>query len=83
VTFTNDGLSLSARAEAVLLALAKKLERGARVKVIGYARDNSVLARMRANVVAEFLASKQSIRLSIGISTSSRVAKVLITTIKQ
>jgi outer membrane protein OmpA-like peptidoglycan-associated protein len=82
VTYFANSVSLSANARTVLGALGKKLEKGARVTVVGYAHHDAALAKKRAMIVAQFLENRVAIHVTLKLSTASFLAKVLVTTTK-
>jgi hypothetical protein len=82
ITYTETSTALSPRAKNVLNALVKRLSKGSSLTIIGYALDNKALARERAEVVAAYLVSHLSVRITIKVITTSMVAKVKIVTTK-
>jgi outer membrane protein OmpA-like peptidoglycan-associated protein len=63
-----------------LVILAKKLARGYSITVTGYAKNNAVLAKRRAEVVAAFLATRVKTHVTIKVVTNTSLSKVTVTT---
>ncbi len=66
----------------MLSALAKRLTAGGSITIVGYAHDNTALARKRALAVANYLTRLVSVHVSIKIVTTSTISKVMIVTTK-
>jgi hypothetical protein len=82
VTYSGTGFVLSAKAKVLLSELVRKLVRGASVSVVGYAHDDSALARKRALVVVDFLKSRIAIHVIWRAVTDGEVGRVTVTTLK-
>lgn len=82
VTYSGTGFVLSAQAKVLLSELVRKLVRGASVSVVGYAHDDSALARKRALVVVDFLKSRIAIHVIWRAVTDGEVGRVTVTTLK-
>jgi uncharacterized membrane protein YgcG len=82
VTFAAGASVLSARADEVLRALAKKLQSGAVVVITGYAHHDATLAKERADSVAAYLEKTVGVRVLTKVVTTSNVNKVMVHTAK-
>jgi outer membrane protein OmpA-like peptidoglycan-associated protein len=84
VTYSLNGSSLTTKSKDELIALAKKLDRGAKVVVTGYAHDDPSLAKIRAQTVIKFLENWNSVvHYSVKIVTTSTVNKAIVVTTRQ
>jgi hypothetical protein len=82
VAYKPYATALSAAAKNTLSALARRLVRGGSVTIIGYAHNDSALARKRAEIAAVYLVGKVSVHVTIKIVTTDAVNKVVVDTSK-
>lgn len=82
IAYSSRSNTLTAKGEAALMALAGKLNAGARVTVIGYANGSIILASGRVAGVEGYLGSWASIRVTFRTVTNSTSNKVTVITTK-
>ena len=83
VTFAANKSALTAAGRNAIVALSRKLTVKSAVTVTGYAKGNLVLARARAAVVAQFLASRIHVHINRAYVTSSPLSAAQIKTLHQ
>ncbi len=80
VTFGPKTSALSAQSEKSLNNLASTLTKGSTVTIVGYAKNNAILARSRARAVAAFLDARAMIHWKVKIVTNRTLNEVTIVT---
>jgi outer membrane protein OmpA-like peptidoglycan-associated protein len=82
VLFVSGESTLKSAAKSTLATLSKKLTSGASIIFTGYAKNNTALAKGRAEAVRNYLSSKVKIRFVLRMVTSSPANKVTVITTK-
>ena len=79
VTFTAGSSALSASARSALTSLSKRLQSGASLAIVGYARSDA-LALSRARTVELFIGHLVSVHVTLKAVTTASVNRVTVTT---